>query len=152
MSRTSGVDLCFVREKVMHQRRITCMIMAFVLAISFLSGCRAEEKDISCADVVAAYEKAGYQVFHKDTATEDYDWECYVKAQPKDSDDYIFFYFFDSEDAAEEYANTRQWNAVLWLYSLVSFQPTWLTTKTYGNIEYEYDNSDLVKPFNDLIK
>ncbi len=133
-------------------KKSACFLIAMLILLSSLSGCRAEKKDIAREDVAAAYEKAGYEVFHKDTTTEDYDWECYVKAQLKGSDEYIFFYFFDSEDAAEAYADTQQWNVVLWLYSLVSAQPTWLTTKTYGNIEYEYDNSELIKPFNELIK
>ncbi len=135
----------------MQHKRFVCIIVVLILIISCLSSCQTEEKDISCKDVAAAYEKAGYEVFHKDTSTEDYDWECYVKAQSKGSDDYIFFHFFSSEDGAKAYAETRQWNVILWLYSLVSSQPTWLTTETYGNIEYEYDNNALIKPFKELI-
>lgn len=129
--------------------------IALLLAAAILlccTGCKAEIKNISCDDVIAAYESAGYEIFHKDTGAEDYEWECYIQATHPDSGSYIMFYIFDSPDAAESYADTRQWNVVLWLYSLASGHPTWLTTETYGNIEIEYDDGELYKPFQTLLK
>ena len=136
----------------MQFKRIGCAAMIFVLIFFCLSGCRTEAKEITCTDVMAAYEKAGYEVFHHESNAEEDEWNCYVKAQVKDGENYIFFHFFDGEDKAEAYAEKREWNVLLWFYSLISSQPTWLNTKTYGNIEYEYDQNALVKPFHELIK
>ena len=129
-----------------------CIVLALIMFLSCLTGCQANEvTQLTCDQIIAAYEKAGYEIFHKDTAAEEYAWACYVKAEDKESGEYIFFHFFDSEDAAKAYADTQQWNVVLWLYSLISSQPTWITVKTYGNIEYEYSNSALIGPFQELL-
>lgn len=116
------------------------------------TGCSNEKPEITCRQVIAAYEQAGYEIFHKDTTTEDYEWDCYIKATHPDSGDYIMFHFFGSPEAAESYADTRQWNWATWLYTLACFQPTWLTTETYNNIEIEYSDGDLYKPFQTLLK
>ena len=129
-------------------------IFAILLCITLLlcgTGCNAQVRDITCADVIAAYEKAGYGVFHKEESYED-NGVCYVRVDDPKSDDYIYFEFFEDAESAQAYAKQRQWNVVLWLFSLIYSDPTWLVTKTYGNIEYEYDNDDLVKPFEQLIK
>ena len=136
----------------MQFRSVVCMAMIFVLMFFCLSGCRAEVKEISCDDIIEAYEKAGYEVFHHDSTDEEDQWNCYITARVKDGEDYIFFHFFDSEGEAEAYANAQEWNLILWFYSLVSSQPTWINTKTYGNIEYEYGENALVEPFQELIK
>ena len=129
-----------------------CAVLALFVSLFCLTGCQANEvTQLTCDQIIAAYEKAGYEIFHKDTAAEEYAWACYVKAEDKESGEYIFFHFFDSEDAAKAYADTQQWNVVLWLYSLISSQPTWITVKTYGNIEYEYGNSALIGPFQELL-
>ncbi len=132
-------------------RRSVCGLLSLVVLCS-LAGCQPAEKDISCQDVVAAYEAAGYTVWHNETTAEDCAWTCSVTVNGKDSDDYIYFHFFESSEAAQAYADTQQWNVVLWLYTLALFQPTWLTTKTYGNIEYEYCDSGLIRPFNELLR
>ena len=136
----------------MQFKSVVCTAMIFVLIFFCLSGCRAEVKKISCDDIIEAYEKAGYQVFHHDSTEEENKWNCYVTAQVKDGEDYIFFHFFDSESEAEDYADAQEWNVILWFYSLVSSQSTWINTKTYGNIEYEYEQNALLKPFRELIK
>lgn len=131
------------------KRCFACILCAALLLSCF--GCSKQTKEITCADVIAAYEKAGYEVFHKDESYEE-NGVCYVRADDPKSDDYIYFEFFEDAESAEAYAESRQWNVVLWLFSVIYSDPTWLTTKTYGNIEYEYDNDELIRPFNELIK
>lgn len=132
-------------------KKVIALLLTAVLLLG-CTGCKRETKAISCDDVIAAYEDAGYTIFHKETAAEDYTYSCYVQATHPETGEYIMFHFFNSPEAAESYADTRQWNLVLWLYSAASGQPTWLATETYNNIEIEYDNGDLYKPFQTLLK
>ena len=131
-------------------KRLLALFLCSIVLLSCTACSGREIKDISCRDVIDAYHAAGYEVFHKETATEE--WACYVRVNDKNSDDYIFFHFFDSAQSAEEYAESRQWNVLLWFFSLIYSDSHWLTTKTYGNIEYEYRDKDLIKPFEELIK
>ena len=134
----------------MRSRRSVCAVLVLCLLVVCFSGCAQEEnKQISCDDVIAAYQNAGYAIFHIDTAAEAEEWLCCVSAE---DEEYIYFYFFEDNETAQDYADERQWNVVLWLYSLAMFEPTWVSTKVYGNIVYQYSDSDLLKPFNDLTK
>ena len=131
--------------------KVLALLLGMVILLN-IAGCSDEEREITCDQVIAAYEEAGYEIFHKEAADGEQDYVCYVRATDPQSGEYIFFHFFYSTEAAESYADEQEWNPVLWLYSLVSAEPTWLTTKTYNTIEIEYDNGDLYKPFQTLLE
>ncbi|MBE6959419.1 MAG: hypothetical protein E7448_01670 [Ruminococcaceae bacterium] len=130
--------------------------LALFLCIFVLLSCAAcsqsDPRDISCQDVIDTYENAGYKTWHKEEDDSDDGKVCYVQVLDNDSDEYIYFHFFDSEESAKEYADQRQWNVLLWLFSAIYSDPHWLATKTHGNIEYEYrSGTDLIDPFHELI-
>lgn len=130
-------------------RRFTVCLLVFCLAIAFCS-CANTEKSVSCEDVIAAYEDAGYEVWHGEEAGADSAY--YVKAIDPETEEYIYFLFFETADEAKEYADARQYNVLLWMFSVIYGHPSWLTTKTYQNIEIEYDHSYLYEPFRKLIR
>ena len=120
------------------------------------SGCntvKKTDKAITCDDVVLAYQEAGYSVFHKEYEEPDeFGAACYLRIDDKDSDDYIYFEFFQTHEEAVEYSEKRQYNVAIWLFSVIYGEPTWVTTKVYNQIEYEYWNAELEKPFLELIR
>ena len=133
-------------------KRFLALLLCAMLLLSCTACSVDQQKEITCQDVINAYENAGYQTWHLEEDDSDCGEVCYVKVFDNDSDEYIYFEFFDSEESAKAYADQRQWNVALWLFSLIYSDPQWLITKTYGNIEYEYRaGTDLIKPFNDLI-
>ena len=131
-------------------------LFAVLLCFLFTAcGNSAEPKEISCDDIIKAYEDAGYYVTHGDHKDEAESSQlCYIKANlTEDSDsDYIYFITCFTEEQAEEAAETDKYNLAVWLYATVSGESRWLKTGTYGKIEYSYYNSKLIKPFNELIK
>ena len=131
------------------------LIFSFFFSFTFLASCYIQnitsDKEITCEDIIKVYEEAGYDIFHKETTDQDYDWECYVKCTAPDSDDYIFFYIFDTNEEAVNYANEREWNILLYFFSELFGDSSWLKTKSYNNIAIEYDQSELYVPFASLI-
>ena len=135
-------------------------IISIILLLSFalsLTACgnSTEPKEISCEDIIKAYEDAGYFVTHGDHKDEAESSQlCYIKANlTEDSDsDYIYFITCFTEEQAEEAAETDKYNLAVWLYATVSGESRWLKTGTYGKIEYSYYNPKLIKPFNELIR
>lgn len=130
-------------------------ILTLFLFIISLASCDSQtmtsDKEITCEDIIKVYEKAGYEIFHKETTDQDYDWNCYVKCTAPDSDDYIFFYIFDTNEEASNYAGERDWNILLYFLSGLFGDSSWLKTKSYNNIAIEYDQKELYKPFESLI-
>ena len=133
-------------------KKIIPLLLVFVCL--FFAGCNTTtktDKSIACGDVIAAYEQAGYEVFHKEATAEDGEWVCYVKASNTATQEYIFFHFFETHEEAVAYSKEREYNVLIWLLSVLYGDPSWLTTKVYNNIEIEYDNSSLYEPFKELL-
>ncbi len=120
-----------------------------------LSACRREDVTApTCEELIRAYEAAGYHVFHSDNVYKEdgTDWECYVKVWLDDESEYAFFYFFETAEAAEARDAEREYHILIYLFSVIYGDPSWLYTETYGNIEYEYDDPKLIEPFKVLIR
>lgn len=135
-------------------KRFITVVLAFV-GLFLFAGCNtvtASDAVIECADVIAVYEEAGYEIFHKDTSAEDFEWTCYVKATDADTQNSIYFHFFETHNEAVAYSETRQYNPLIWLFSVIYGNPSWMTTKVYNEIEIEYDDGELYKPFKALLE
>ena len=134
-------------------KKILSFILLFSLAVSLVACGKSEPKEISCEDIIKAYEDAGYYVTHGEHRDEsEGSQRCYIKAcLTEDSDsDYIYFITCFTEEQAEEARKNDKYNPVVRFYAAVSGEARWLKTGTYGNIEYSYYNSELIKPFNEL--
>ncbi|MGM9631706.1 MAG: hypothetical protein ACI3XL_01260 [Eubacteriales bacterium] len=135
-------------------------IISIILLLSFvlsLTACvnSTEPKEISCEDIIKAYEDAGYYVTHgahKDEAESSQ--LCYIKASISEDSgsDYIYFITCFTEEQAKEAAEADKYNLAIWLYAAVCGESRWLKSGAYGKIEYSYYNPKLIKPFNELIK
>lgn len=130
-------------------KRVLVSVCAALLILTMAAGCNSNDSHnvISCADVISAYEEAGYEVWHNEYTEGDF--LCLVNAENADGDS-IYFTFFASADEAEQYAEETQWNVLLWLYSLVNGDPIWVHTEAYDTIAIQYENADLYTPFQEL--
>ena len=124
---------------------------ALFLFLTLAVGCSVDDtRDaISCAEVVSAYEEAGYEVWHREYTAEERDYLCEVVAETE-AGEAIYFTFYDSADKAEQHVKDSRWNGLLWAYSLVSGDPTWVYTEAYDTVAIQYENKDLYAPFRDL--
>ena len=132
-------------------KKIIAAVLLLSMALTMFAGCQKEKKEITCAQVIAAYEEAGYEVYHREYPEKEYGYVCMVRIEEGDGDSIEFHFHETSEDAQAE-AEERQWNSLLWIFSAIYGEPTWLKTETYRNIEIEYDDDDLYTPFKELTK
>ena len=137
-------------------KKIISIILVLSFAVSLTAcGNNTEPKEISCEDIIKAYEDEGYYVTHGEHKGESEGSRlCYIKANlTEDSgSDYIYFITCFNEEQAEDAAKMDKYNLAVWLYAAVSGESRWLKTGIYGKIEYSYYNSKLIKPFNELIE
>ena len=133
-------------------KKLVAMILLAAIVLSLFAGCKGkEEREISCEEVIAAYEEAGYDVHHRDYPEKEYGYLCEVTIEEEDGDS-IRFHFYETNEEAQAEAEERRWNGLLWMFSAIYGDPTWLETECYRNIEIEYDDDDLYEPFKELIK
>lgn len=137
-------------------KKILSFLLMLTLTLSLVAcGSNSKPKEISCDEIIKAYEDAGYYVTHGEHKSEvESSQLCYIKANiSADPDsDYIYFITCFTEEQAEEFAKIDQYNLVIWLYATISGENRWLQSGTYGKIEYTYYNPKLIEPFNKLIK
>ena len=97
-------------------------ILSIILLLSFalsLTACgnSTDPKEITCEDIIKAYEDAGYYVTHGEHKDESESSQlCYIKANlTEDSDsDYIYFITCFSEEQAEEAREIDEYNLIIW--------------------------------------
>ncbi len=133
--------------------------LAILLAVCTLTfaGCnshRTSDVEITCADVITAYEEAGYSIFHCETQPDEkIDYNCYLEITRSDSDGEMYMHFFDTHEDAVAYLDEAPYATIgIGLFSLIWGQPTWVRFKTYNQISIEYDDAELYKPFQKLLR
>ncbi len=132
-------------------KRILILLAILSLALLGLSSCKSQPLRVpTCEELVAAYEAEGYHTWHHVEDGDASGWRCCVKVWGEDENDYAFFHFFDSAEAARAYDGERDYNLLIYAFSVIFGDWSWLHTKTCGNIEYEYVNAELIGPFEAL--
>lgn len=132
-------------------KRGFCIFLLLLMLPAMLGGCRSETREITCEEVIAAYEQAGYDVAHRDYPEQEYGYLCEITIEDEDGDS-LRFHFYGTADEAKAEAKEREWNGLLWLFSAIYGDPTWLESESYRNIQIEYTDDDLIKPFRELTK
>ena len=133
------------------KKLITKLLLPF-LCLTFTSCTPKEEKEITCSQVIEKYEGLGYEIFHEEDVIGEDDYSCMVRVENKDENEYIFFYFFTSKESANKYAKENKYSFITYLFSIALGDPTWVHVETYNNIEIEYIDKELYKPFLELTK
>ena len=134
-------------------------ILAILLAVCALlfTGCnshRTSAVEITCTDVITAYENAGYHTFHKEEqSAEDVGYNCYIEITHPDLDGEMYIHFFDTHEDAVAYLDEAPYASIgIGLFSLIWGQPTWVRFKTFNQVSLEYDNRNFYKPFQKLLR
>lgn len=142
-------------SKLAKIKKIFLALLIFVMAFSLFS-CRdgGEVKEITCQDILKAYEDAGYYVIHSQhCGEEDYYCRCYLVVQFNEEDepsDHVYFTMYWTEEEAKDAAKTDDYNIAKWIFALIFGESRWLKAGTYGTIAYSYYNAEMIKPFEKL--
>ena len=128
-------------------------IAVFLLIILLFNGCAATGKDVTREEIIAAYEKAGYEVWSRvyDEPME-YGLMGYIKAQHPDGD-YIYFSIFETEEQAKAYKQEYYHPAMMGLFLSIFagkiYVPRW---EVYGCFVAQFENPAFYEVFQNLRK
>ncbi len=131
-------------------KKVIALIYCF-LVIFILTSCASKNnKEIICEDLILAYETAGYSVYHDENPFEE-KCNCTVIATDTETQEYIIFNFFNSDDDAKEYKKGRKYNIIIYFFAVIFGETRWMKVDTYKNIEFEYLDKSLYQPFKNLL-
>ena len=129
-------------------RRILWILIALML---ILSSCSAANPQPTREEIAYAYSHAGYSVW-TDAYDEplDHGQIAYLQANHPDGD-YIYFSFFETEEAAKAYKEEYYHPMAMGLFSVIFGDPSWQKWIVNGNIVIEYDEPAFYEVFQDLL-
>ena len=128
-------------------------IAVFLLIILLFNGCAATGKDVTREEIIAAYEKAGYEVWSRvyDEPME-YGLMGYIKAQHPDGD-YIYFSIFETEEQAKAYKQEFYHPMAHGLFLSIFAGEVYVPKcETYGCFVVQYENPAFYEVFQELLK
>ena len=140
----------------MTMKKIISIILLLSFALSLAACGKSEPKEITCEEIIAAYEEAGYSVlYHGHEDDEVYNEDgiyCSFEIRDPDNDDnYMYVNRYFTAEEAKAASDERQFNPILWIFFGIFGEWRWLHVGCYGNVEYETFDSKMIKPLKELI-
>lgn len=137
-------------------KKIIAILLLLFLALSLTACGNSEPKEITCEEIIAAYDDAGYNVFHNHDAPVYYDLNqyCYIKISDPDDpeNNYLYVTRYFTEEDAKAAAEELEFNPVLWGFFGIFGEWRWLHTGYYGDLTYETFDKKMIKPLKELMK
>ena len=137
-------------------KKIISMLLLLSLCLSFTACVKSEPKEISCEEIIAAYEGAGYDVLHNHDDPTYYDLKQYCNIKITDTVDpennYLYVTRYYTEDDAKSAEKTLESHPVLWLFFGMMGEWRWLHTGCYGDFVYSTFNKKMINPLKELMK
>ncbi len=139
-------------------KKIIALLLFFAFVISFTACDNPTPKELSCEDIIKAYENSGYNnVFHLHSDGDNQisgGEECYliIHENERDDSDLVEIKIFYTEADAKEAADFDRYHVVKWMIAVVLGEGRWLKSGQYGKIEYSSYSREMLKPLKELMK
>ena len=139
-------------------KKIISIVLLLSLCFSFTAcGNSTEPKEISCEDIIKAYEDAGYTVLYhgheNDTVYNDLGQYCAFEIRdPDNEDNYMYVHRYFNEEDAKAANEEAEFHPVLWLFFGIFGEWRWLHTGCYGDLTYETFDRKMIKPLKELME
>lgn len=129
----------------------------FILLFSLFSCTEVEPRDISCEEIIAAYEDAGYTLRshgHMDPTYTADNIECSLSFGAGMDREYsvVFINKYFTEEDAKAADEKNSYNIVLWIIFSVYGETRWLYSECYGDIHYSSLDRSMMIPMEKLTK
>ena len=137
---------------------LSLAISLLLLAIlNLVSCCYSEPQEVSCEEILDAYESAGYTVSyhnHGDPVHYEFNECCNIKIEdPIDPErNYIYITRYPTVEDAEAMVKEQQFNPVLWFVFGIYGEWRWLKNGNYGDVYYSTFDSKMIEPLKSLMK
>ena len=131
----------------------TIILSILVVFLLTLWSCGNKNTDLTCEQIIEAYENAGYtNIYHKHGSYDTNNLECYIiiYRDSTDSSDLAEIKIYPTEEDAENAQSVDNYNVVKWFVAAMLGEGRWLEVGRIGKIEYSSYNSNLLEPLKNL--
>ena len=139
----------------MTMKKIISIILLLSFALSFTAcGNSAEPKEISCEEIIAAYEDAGYFISYHSHSEDSEEYYCYIIIYENEdsTSDLVEITLYNTAEGAKEAAENKRYNIAIWIVAAMYGEFRWLRTGCYRDMVYSTFNYKMLKPIKELIK
>ena len=137
-------------------------VISIFLLLSFafsLAACTAPEsaKDVSCEDIIAAYEEAGYTLghhLHEDPVYLEGGICCSLMFKDPENPDknYIYIERYRTERDAQKATTENKYNPILWFVSALHGERRWLRSEQFGKLHCTTFEKKMLKPLQSIVE
>ena len=141
----------------MIMKRIISIILLLSFALSVTACNKSEPKEISCEEIIAAYEEVGYLVLYHghegDVVYNELGQYCSFEIRdPDNEDNYMYVHRYFTEEDARAASEEEKFHPVLWLFFGIFGEWRWLHTGCYGDLTYSTFDRKMIKPLKALME
>ena len=138
----------------MIMKKIISILLLLSLCFSFTACSKCEPKEISCEDIIKAYDDAGYFISYHSHSECSSEYYCYIIIYDNEdsTSDLVEITLYNTIDDAKYAAENKRYNMAIWIVSAMYGEFRWLHTGYYRNITYATFDGTMLKPLNELIK
>ena len=138
-------------------KKLISILLVLSFACFFTACASKETREITCEEIIKAYEDVGYSVLYHghedDEVYNDLGQYCSFEIRdPDNEDNYMYVYrYFIEEDAKAAYKEQKH-HPVLWLFFGIFGEWRWLHTGCYGDMVYSTFDYGMLKPLKALME
>lgn len=141
----------------MIMKNVISILLLLSLCFSFTACIKSEPREISCEEIISAYEENGFVLCyhnHDDPLYYEFNESCHIEIEdPEDPDrNYIYITRYFTEEDARAMEKERRFNVIIWLFFGVFGEWRWMKNGAYGEVYYETFDSEILKPFKELTR
>ena len=135
-------------------KKLISILLILSFACSFTACASKEPKQISCEDIIKAYEDAGYFISYHSHSEDSEEYYCYIIIYENEdsTSDLVEITRYNTAEGAKEAAENRKYNLAIWMVVAMYGEFRWLRTGCYGDMVYSTFDYKMLKPLKELIK
>ena len=143
-------------------KRVISVLLLLAMGLSLLlslSSCTAPKTadSISCEEIIAAYEAAGYTLghhLHEDPVYLEDGIVCGLMFEdPKNPNkNYIYLNRYNTNNEAYNATREERYNVVIWLFAALHGEARWLKSEQLGTLHCTTFDRKMLKPLQSIIE
>ena len=138
-------------------KRVISVLLLLSLTFSFFACTPHRSDEVSCEDIIAAYEAAGYTLghhLHEDPVYLEDGICCSLMFQdPQDPDkNYIYIDRYRTGRDARDATIKSKYHPILWFVSVLHGEGRWRRSERFGTLHYTTFEKKMLKPLQSIIE